>query len=367
MKATLLTLALLAVAVSCRRPKWHELSAAYTYDQYLTDFRKVYGEGEKAQREQNFKKNLAKVLVHNSEQRSYKLGVNHLSDLSDMELVAMRGGRYEPSYKEKYSKPHQPKENFEAPASVDYRTRVPSVLTAVKDQGQCGDCWAHAVTESIESAYALATGELFVLSQQQVTSCTPMTGSCYSCNGSFPSLGFDYVVEAGITEEWIYPFESYTGTFPACKSQPFINTPVQTIANISGYTNVASNHQQDVMEALTNLGPLAILVDASDWSFYESGVFDGCDYANNISLDHAVNLVGYGSEAGTDYWIVRNSWAPSWGESGFIRLAKPAVPQCGWNVGAAHSAGCYGSGPDQVWSCGQCGVLFAPQFPVVNI
>ncbi|CUG86070.1 cysteine peptidase, putative [Bodo saltans] len=364
---TLLVTAALICAVFARRPKWHELSEKYSFERYLVDFHKVYSAEEKVYREANFKKNLQVILAHNKQGRSYKMGVNHLVDFDDSELVSMRGGRFEAAYEGKYSRPYVRKDGAVANESVDYRTVVPSVLTAVKDQGSCGDCWAHAVTEAIESSYAIATGELFVLSQQQVTSCTPLTGSCYSCNGSFPTLGYDYVVENGITEEWIYPFEAYNGSFPACKSNPYLPTPVQTIVNISGYTNVGSNSQPAVEEALSNLGPLSILVDASDWSFYETGIFDGCDYSVNISLDHAVNLVGYGTQDGSDYWIVRNSWAPSWGESGFIRLAKNAVPECGWNVGAAHSAGCFGVGPNQVWSCGQCGVLFAPQFPVVNI
>ena len=237
-------------------------------------------------------------------------------------------------------------------------------MTAVKDQGQCGDCWAHAATESIESSWAISTGQLFVLSQQQVTSCTPALGACYSCNGSFPSLAFDYIVEKGITEEWIYPFASYDGSFPECKKDPFDGQPVPV--KISGYVDVGPNTQADTVEALNELGPLSILVDASMWSFYESGIFDGCDYAMNISLDHAVNLIGYGTANATDYWIVRNSWSPGWGENGYIRLAKPKVPKCGWNVGAASTTGCYGVGPDAVWSCGMCGVLFAPQFPTVN-
>lgn len=366
MKVLVIALVLCVAIATARRPKWHELTAEYNFERYVVDFNKQYSATERVQRKKNFDRNLAQVLAHNAGSHSYKMGVNHMTDHSEEELTGMRGGRFEPSYKEKHSVQY-PSTARAVPASVDYRKSFPNVLTAVKDQGQCGDCWAHAVTEAIESAYAIATGELYVLSQQQVTSCTPMVGSCYSCNGSFPSLGYDYVVENGLTEEWIYPFESYNNSFPACKKNPYIPTPVQTIVNITGYTNVGSNNQQDVMDAIANLGPLSILVDASSWSWYESGIFNGCDYAQNISLDHAVNVVGYGTENSTDYWIVRNSWSAGWGENGFIRLAKPSVPECGWNIGAAHSAGCYGVGPNQVWTCGQCGILFAPQFPVVNL
>ncbi len=136
--------------------------------------------------------------------------------------------------------------------------------------------------------------------------------------------------------------------------------------NISGYTLIGPNKQSDMVQALNELGPLSILVDASSWSSYESGIFNGCSYAQNISLDHAVNVVGYGSENGNDYWIVRNSWAPSWGENGYIRLAKPAVPQCGWNTGAAYPSDCFGNAPPAYWACGECGILFGAAFPTVN-
>ncbi|CUG93281.1 cathepsin-L cysteine peptidase, putative, partial [Bodo saltans] len=362
---------LLTTVEASRRPKWNELSSSYSFAQYIVDFRKVYQSPEEhASREAIFYKNLDAVLTHNKDTtRSYKQGVNYFTDLDESELSAMRGGRFEPSYAGKYAAAQVRKTKdavVSLPPSVDYRTRLPAVLTAVKDQGNCGDCWAHAVTEAIESAYAIATGELFVLSQQQVTSCTPPLGTCYSCNGSYPSVAYDYVAENGLTEEWIYPFESYNNTFPACKQHPYLPTPVKTIVNISGYINIQSNDQQATMEALVANGPLSILVDASLWGAYESGIFDGCSYAGNTTtLDHAVNLVGYGSEDGIDYWIVRNSWAPSWGESGYIRVARPTQPQCGEILGSG-TYGCFNN-PTLATGCGECSLLYAPQFPIVSV
>jgi len=354
------------VTVDARRPpRAHELTAAYSFEQYAHDFNKRYTEPkEHARRAALFQASLATVLEHNSKRSTYKRGVNRFSDWSEAELQSLRGARPHATHKSKYASEYVPKLNKAPNASVDYRTSFPPVVSAVKDQGQCGDCWAHAVTEAIESSYALATGQLFVLSQQQVTSCTKAAGTCYSCNGSFQQLGFEYVVENGITEEWIYPFESYNGTSITCKADPYISTPINTIVNVTGYVLVGPNSQNAMVQALNELGPLSILVDASSWSSYESGIFDGCDYSQNITLDHAVQVVGYGSDSGNDYWIVRNSWAPSWGENGFIRLTKPAVAQCGWNQGAAYVTDCYGSGPSATWACGQCGILFGSAFPL---
>jgi cathepsin L len=350
-----------------RGPKAHELTESYSFEKYVLDFGKSYSQvSERERRAKNFAKSLKEALEHNKKPSSYKKGVNRFSDWDEVELQRLRGGRHEAKAELKYASAYQPRVGAPLAKVVDYRKHVPAVVTAVKDQGQCGDCWAHAVTEAIESSWALATGELFVLSQQQITACTPQLGSCYSCGGSFPDLGYEYAVANGITEEWIYPFESYNGSNVNCSATPYISTPVRTIVNISGYTRVGTNSQHDTEVALNELGPLSILVDASSWSSYESGIFDGCDYSQNISLDHAVNVVGYGSEAGQDYWIVRNSWAASWGELGYIRLAKPSQVQCGWNVGAAHTYDCTGSGPAASWSCGTCGILFGPAFPVAD-
>lgn len=364
MKALLAILAIaLALALVDAAPKAHHLTASYTFEQYMKDFKKKYsGPAETARRQKIFEATLKEVLEHNSKPSLYKKGVNYLTDRDEVELARLRGGRYEPKYNMKYGRPYVPRKTVPPAATLDYRKNFPPVVTAVKDQGQCGDCWAHSVTEEIESAYALMTGQLFVLSQQQVTACTPQVGQCYSCGGSYPSLGYDYAVENGLTEEWIYPFEAYGGSNVACNANPYQSTPINTIVNISGYEVIGSNSQPDFISALNNLGPVGILVDASGWSSYESGIYDGCNYKYNISMDHAVQVVGYGTENTTDYWIVRNSWAPSWGEDGYIRMLKTAVPKCGWNNGAAYVSDCYGS-VVSAWACGMCGILFGPMFP----
>ena len=91
---------------------------------------------------------------------------------------------------------------------------------------------------------------------------------------------------------------------------------ISSVAGITGYTKLTTNSYSELMEAVATAGPVAITVDASAWSAYEGGIFDGCDQ-ETPDLDHGVELVGYGTENGTDYWIVRNSWGPAWGEFGY--------------------------------------------------
>merc|ERR1712024_198372 len=108
---------------------------------------------------------------------------------------------------------------------------------------------------------------------------------------------------------------------------------------------------------LANVGPLSVAVDASKWSFYSGGIFDSCDYSRNIEINHAVQLVGYGSDSDGDYWIVRNSWGSRWGEDGYIRLRRDSAAQCG-------TACSGGPGSDEQHVCGQCGVLFDVSYPI---
>jgi cathepsin L len=371
MRTILLVLVLAISLAAARRPKWNELEG-YNFKRYVSDFKKVYASTEEEQmREKVFNANLDKILIHNAQKHSWRKGVNHLTDRTTAELKAMNGGKSRSMKKqadELRSKPYvstYKATTYPLPREVDYRKSIPSVLTAVKDQGMCGSCWAHGSTENMETFWALATGDLYVLSQQQVTACAPNPNQCGGtggCGGSIAELAFDYVVNAGgIAQEWTYPYTAYSGTTGNCSAS------ITPVVQLSGYTKVKANDQFAVMDALAHAGPLSVNVDASDWSSYESGIFSGCNFANNISIDHVVQLVGYGHDGdlGLDYWIVRNSWSPAYGESGFIRVHRSASPSCGWDVDPQDGTGCKG-GPNQLWTCGMCGILFDTSFPNVK-
>lgn len=354
----------LAVALVAARPKWHELSG-YSFDQYVVDFQKPHkaGTDEYARRKALFDAELKIVQTFNAAKRSWKKGVNHYSDWTADEKRALRGNKVGMKRRTKstpelaYTRSAGPLPRF-----VDYRNTQPPVLTGVKDQGMCGSCWAHAATEQIESHAALATGELFVLSQQQITACTPdpqQCGGTGGCAGAIAELAFDYVKTVGIQQEWVDPYTAYFGTTGNCSAVKY------PVVNVSGYTAVAHNDADAMADALARVGPLAVSVDAQDWSNYETGVYEGCDYANNITMDHAVQAVGFGHDfdQGKDYWIIRNSWSPAWGELGYIRLLRqPGNTQCGWNVNPGDGDGCKGQTAPE-WACGMCGVAYDTLYP----
>jgi cathepsin L len=374
---TLVTLAaIMAAAVTAKKPvELHEVER-YSFDEYVKDYKKTYKQGteEYVKRRAVFEDKKKRVLLHNADpvaSRNYKKGINHLSDKSDEEFQRRLGGRpramtatRESLKRSKYYKEHL-KSGLPIPDSVDWRLRLPSIFTGIKDQGDCGSCWAHASTENLESHWALRTGQLFTLSQQEITACTPNPDQCGGtggCLGSIAELAYKYVADAGIAQEWTYPYTAYTGTTGTC-----ISNFTQTDVTVTGYTAVTPNDQDAVMDAIAFNGPLAINVDASEWSDYAGGIYDGCNYAKNISIDHVVQLVGYGYDAGLgkSYWIVRNSWSPAWGELGYIRLIRNAVPECGWDVDPQDGTACKGS-PPQLHVCGQCGILFDTVYPTVE-
>lgn len=365
-----LLVAIVAAVALARAPKLSELES-YTFEQFVVDFHRPYAAGttEYARRKATFNERLAHVLEFNAAGKSYKKGINHFSDQTLVELMAMNG-RLPDS---QVSQP-APSDTYVAtgaalPDTIDYRNASwtgKQVLTAVKDQGQCGSCWAHASTESVETHYALATGELYVLSQQQMTSCvnnSQMCGGNGGCGGATAQLGWEYLQFAGgQTQEWMYGYSSYFGDSGEC----LMNSNFTKFVQVNGYTAIERNSDAAVAEALALRGPLAISVDASSWPDYHSGIFDGCNYSSNISMDHAVQLIGYGfdSDLNQSYWLVRNSWSAAWGENGYIRLKRtPGVEECGWNVDwITNGGGCQG-GPNTVWACGMCGILYDTAYP----
>jgi len=166
----------------------------------------------------------------------------------------------------------------------------------------------------------------------------------------------------GLASEWTYPYLSYFGQdFPKCNFDKSNTPPMGVVAN---YTALPSNVYAPLLNAVATVGPVAISADAGAWSEYETGVFNGCNQTSP-DINHAIQLVGYGTDAKLgDYWIVRNSWSPAWGEDGYIRIMRTSQVQCGVDTSPLDGNGCAG-GPANVTVCGTCGLLFDSSYPTV--
>merc|ERR1712002_210841 len=337
------------------------------------DFKKTYGEVYPNSSEEQFRKSVFEdklkfIAEHNARFEkgltTYTVGMNHFGDMTQEEIKnTMMGLKMGPPPAKGI--PHRRSVNNPLESSWDWREK--GAVTPVKDQGQCGSCWAFATTEVIESHVQIATGSLPVLSAQQVTSCTPNPlhcGGTGGCRGSIPQLGFTYIQLFGHVEEDAYPYVSgSSGSTEDCEYNLDNVTPV---VGLTGYTILTANNVQAVMEHVATVGPLSVAVDASNWSWYSGGVFDGCSYDQNIALNHAVVLVGYGTDSAEgDYWLVRNSWGTWWGEDGYIRLKRESSEVCGVDSTPMDGTACEGGpGNDQQTVCGMCGVLFDVSYPL---
>jgi len=339
----------------------------YTFEQYLKEFNLQYSASELPTRKALFEAEVSRINAHNSKNLSWKEGVSKFSAMSAAEKSAFLGrskGVHTAGKKVLKSSelPITMKPISALPKSVDWRTT--GIVSAVKDQGHCGSCWAFASTSVIESHVAKETGLLFDLSVQQMAMCAPNPDECGGtggCAGATSEIGFDYVTKSkGLYQEYQYSYASYYGKNYDC-AIPSTGAPVATI---NGYVYLPENNQTALMNAVAQVGPIAISVDASTFSAYKSGIFNGCNQ-KQPDINHAVVLVGYGSDNGQDYWLVRNSWSPAWGEQGYIRLARFSNEEemCGTDITPHDGSACKGQ-DDPVTVCGTCGILYDNSYPL---
>eukprot|EP00933_Yihiella_yeosuensis_P048384 TRINITY_DN4452_c0_g2_i1.p1 TRINITY_DN4452_c0_g2~~TRINITY_DN4452_c0_g2_i1.p1 ORF type:complete len:390 (+),score=61.29 TRINITY_DN4452_c0_g2_i1:105-1274(+) len=347
--------------------------SSYSFDSFNVAFQKGYVKGspEYDKRKSIFEHKLKSIIVHNADSSmTWKRGINEFADLTQEEFKSSGRLGYNRRLGKQVLADHPSPLTYDGPRtaqlpkSLDWRSK--GVISSVKDQGHCGSCWAFATTAIVETHAAINSGALEVLSPQQLVSCAANPFKCGGtggCEGSIPEVAFQYIQDYGMTSEWQHPYTSYFGSSYACTASD--NNSTKSKVHISGYQKLPQNDYNAVMQALVNIGPLAVNVQADGWHDYHSGIFKGCNNLTNVAIDHVVNLVGYGTdpEAGGDYWLIRNSWDATWGDKGYIRLHRTSKPECGEDPQPADGTGC--SGGDKVQHvCGQCGVLFDASYPL---
>jgi C1A family cysteine protease len=249
---------------------------------------------EESYREKVFLENIAKMNLHNMNQHNtYKMGINQFSALTDEEFVQTYLGTIAPTQ-------NIVEESADDISVGDVDWTSQGAVTPIKNQGQCGSCWAFSTTGALEGLSKIAYGSLQSFSEQQLVDCSGKYGNM-ACNGGLMDNAFKFVRDNGIVHEDEYPYKAVKQTCSKATGD----------FKISGFTDIKNCN--DLANALTGR-PISIAVDATNWSRYSSGVFNNC----STRLNHGVLLVGVTDQ----YWRVKNSWSASWGEQGFIRLAR---------------------------------------------
>jgi len=292
------------------------------FQDFIVKYNKEYTDEEYLIRLPIFKENLDFIRTQNSLNLDWVLGVNHFADLTKEEFRSI------------YLSNRLTSDNRNGvtlqivgalPATIDWRTQ--GAVTPVKNQGNCGSCWAFSASGAVEGAWKIFNGTLPTLSEQELMDCSKGFGNG-GCNGGEMQFAFQYIIKNGITSEVNYPYTAKNGK---CN----VKLESYQVAELSAYVNVTVNNVTALQTAVA-MTPVSVGVEADQtaWQYYKGGILtSNC----GTKLDHGVLIVGYNMINNPTFWIVKNSWGMDWGEQGYIRIAvKTGDGLCGINMDASY-------------------------------
>jgi len=323
----LLLLSSLFSVLAIETDDWHQ------FTRFQEKFNKKYENiVEFESRFQIFKENLRTIIQHNLDStQNFTMSINQFTDLTQSEFKEKYVGGLKSVEVGSYGCKSFSSGASGLPDSIDWRTK--GAVTSVKDQGQCGSCWTFSSTGAAEGAWAISKGQLIDLSEQQLVDCaTGINYGSHGCSGGQMEGAFKYLIEHGQCTLASYPYTAKDGSCHSCSA----------VVHFSSCSDVKPNDQLS-LKAAVSIQPIAIAIEADTRYFqsYSSGVLTSSSCGTQ--LDHGVLIVGYGVENGQKYWLVKNSWSASWGENGYVKIARS----------------------DSTNDAGICGIAMDPSFPSV--
>ena len=280
---------------------------------------------------QIFRTNLRNIILHNLDHtQNFTMGINQFTDLTAQEFKDQYVGGLK-SEVGSYGCKSFSSSASGAPSSIDWRQK--GAVTSVKDQGQCGSCWTFSATGAVEGAWAISSGKLVDLSEQELVDCaTGLAYGSHGCSGGQMEGAFKFIIANGQCALSSYPYTAKDGSCQKCSA----------VAHISSCSDVKPNDQISLKAAVAQQ-PVAVAIEADTRYFqsYSGGILTSSSCGTN--LDHGVLVIGYGTENGQDYWLVKNSWSSSWGIDGYVKIARSSSTN----------------------DPGVCGISMDPSFPTV--
>ncbi|XP_071040398.1 cathepsin L-like peptidase isoform X1 [Parasteatoda tepidariorum] len=315
--------AFIAVATALKFPYNPQLNEHW--ENFKRIYGKNYGSREEFSRRLIWERAVTDIIKHNLQAdlgiHSYRKGINEYADMSHEEFVRHFNGFKSSGLRSGEGSAWVEPSNVHIPDTVDWRKQ--GLVTPIKNQQQCGSCWAFSTTGSLEGQHKKKTGNLVSLSEQNLVDCSQPEGNM-GCEGGLMDSAFQYIKQnKGIDTEASYPYTAEDG--PKCL---FKKTNVG--ATVTGYVDIPTGDENALKKAVATVGPVSVAIDASNFSFqlYQDGIYDESSCSTS-QLDHGVLAIGYGTEDGQDYWLVKNSWGTTWGIQGYIKMSRNKGNQCG--------------------------------------
>ena len=278
----------------------------------------------------DYDENIQFIKDHNSKNSSYEVGINQYVNRTYTNGTSNESSHYIPSNYDNINI----LTNEELPKEVNWVKK--GAVSSVKNQLECGSCWAFSAVGAVEGEWSLEHHKLYNLSEQELVDCSSYLGN-QGCNGGSMDNAFEYIIQNGLCLNVSYP---YNGSDGQCQNQTCTKK-----VHIDTYYDVPPNNEKQLEKAVLKR-PVSVAIQANMQSFqlYKKGIYSDPDCGDD--LDHGVLVVGYGYDSSYDmkYWIIKNSWGTHWGEDGYMRMAK--------DINSTE---------------GQCGIAMDASYPVIRL